>query len=48
MQNIPVYDDVIAADHQISQSLRGQRVGIIISGGDMDIERYCTLLAKQP
>ncbi|MEK9498816.1 threo-3-hydroxy-L-aspartate ammonia-lyase [Photorhabdus sp. P32] len=35
-----------AAARQMSQSLRGQRVGIIVSGGNVDIERYCTLLAK--
>ncbi|TDB55707.1 threo-3-hydroxy-L-aspartate ammonia-lyase [Photorhabdus luminescens] len=37
-----------AAACQMSQSLRGQKVGIIVSGGNVDIERYCTLLAKQP
>ncbi len=37
-----------AAVRQISTQLQGQRVGIIVSGGNVDIERYCALLAKQP
>ncbi|MCC8459876.1 threo-3-hydroxy-L-aspartate ammonia-lyase [Photorhabdus aegyptia] len=37
-----------AAVRQMSTQLQGQRVGIIVSGGNVDIERYCALLAKQP
>ncbi|OCA55020.1 threo-3-hydroxy-L-aspartate ammonia-lyase [Photorhabdus namnaonensis] len=37
-----------AAVRQMSTQLQGQRVGIIVSGGNVDIERYCTLLSKQP
>ncbi|WP_240487708.1 pyridoxal-phosphate dependent enzyme, partial [Photorhabdus australis] len=35
-----------AAVHQISQQLQGKRIGIIVSGGNVDIARYCALLAK--
>ncbi|MCT8342953.1 MULTISPECIES: threo-3-hydroxy-L-aspartate ammonia-lyase [Photorhabdus] len=37
-----------AAARKMCELLRGQRVGIIVSGGNVDIERYCSLLAKQP
>ncbi|WP_391528640.1 threo-3-hydroxy-L-aspartate ammonia-lyase [Photorhabdus akhurstii] len=37
-----------AAARKMCEPLQGQRVGIIVSGGNVDIERYCALLAKQP
>src|SRR5476649_1674254 len=36
----------LAAARQIKDQLKGQRVGIIISGGNIDISRYAALLAK--
>ncbi len=37
-----------AAARKMCEPLQGQRVGIIVSGGNVDIERYCALLSKQP
>jgi threo-3-hydroxy-L-aspartate ammonia-lyase len=34
-----------AAARDIKAQLRGQRVGILVSGGNVDIERFCALLA---
>ncbi|HTJ95650.1 MAG TPA: threo-3-hydroxy-L-aspartate ammonia-lyase [Pararobbsia sp.] len=34
-----------AAAREMKASLRGKRVGIIISGGNIDLERFCALLA---
>ncbi|NHB92663.1 threonine/serine dehydratase [Photorhabdus cinerea] len=35
-----------AAVRQISQQLQGQNIGIIVSGGNVDIAHYCALLAR--
>ena len=34
-----------AAARQMRQQLHGKRVGVLISGGNVDIERFCSLLA---
>jgi threonine dehydratase len=34
-----------AAARQMKSQLRGQRVGVLVSGGNVDIERFCSLLA---
>jgi threonine dehydratase len=34
-----------AAAHKMRAQLQGKRVGVLISGGNVDIERYCALLA---
>jgi threonine dehydratase len=36
-----------AAARGIKQQLRGRRVGILVSGGNVDVERFCSLLAGQ-
>ena len=35
----------LAAVRQMKSSLQGKRVGVVLSGGNVDIERFCTLLA---
>ena len=37
-----------AAARAMKDSLKGQRVGVIISGGNVDLDRYCALLAPEP
>ena len=37
----------IAAARAMRDSLKGKRVGVIISGGNVDIDRYCALLAPE-
>ena len=37
----------IAAARAMKDSLKGKRVGVIISGGNVDIDRYCALLAPE-
>jgi threonine dehydratase len=34
-----------AAARQMKSELRGKRVGVLVSGGNVDIERFCRLLA---
>jgi len=34
-----------AAARQCKERLKGQRVGILVSGGNVDLDRYCALLA---
>ena len=34
-----------AAAREMKEQLKGQRVGVLISGGNVDIERFCSLLA---
>lgn len=34
----------LAAARQKSEELRGRRVGIILSGGNVDMQRFCSLL----
>jgi threo-3-hydroxy-L-aspartate ammonia-lyase len=34
-----------AAARQMKPLLKGKRVGVLISGGNVDIERFCSLLA---
>jgi threonine dehydratase len=36
-----------AAAHKMRAQLQGKRVGVLISGGNVDIERYCALLAAE-
>ena len=38
----------LAAARAMKDSLKGQRVGVIISGGNVDLDRYCALLAPEP
>jgi threo-3-hydroxy-L-aspartate ammonia-lyase len=38
----------LAAARQMKDRLRGQRVGVIVSGGNVDMERFCALLGGQP
>ena len=35
-----------AAARQMKTELRGKRVGVVVSGGNVDIERFCELLAN--
>lgn len=35
-----------AAAQQMREQLKGQKVGILVSGGNVDLQRYATLLAK--
>jgi len=35
----------LAAARQMKLQLKGKRVGVLISGGNVDIERFCGLLA---
>ena len=37
----------VAAARAMKDSLKGKRVGVIISGGNVDIDRYCALLAPE-
>ena len=37
----------IAAARAMKDALKGKRVGVIISGGNVDIERFCALLAPE-
>ena len=34
-----------AAARGMRQALTGQRVGVLISGGNVDLDRFCSLLA---
>ena len=34
-----------AAARQMKRQLHGKRVGVLVSGGNVDIERFCSLLA---
>jgi len=34
-----------AAVRQQKERLKGQRVGVILSGGNVDIQRFCSLIA---
>ena len=34
-----------AAARQMKAQLQGKRVGVIVSGGNVDMERFCALLA---
>jgi len=36
-----------AAVHALNKRLAGQRVGVIVSGGNIDVERYASLLAER-
>jgi threonine dehydratase len=36
----------LAAARQLKSRLRGQRVGVIVSGGNVDLERFCSLLSN--
>ena len=33
-----------AAARRLKAQIRGQRVGVILSGGNVDIERFCGLI----
>ena len=33
-----------AAARNMKAELRGKRVGVLISGGNVDLDRYCSLL----
>jgi threo-3-hydroxy-L-aspartate ammonia-lyase len=35
-----------AAARQMADRLRGQRVGVLVSGGNVDLDRFCALLAS--
>jgi threo-3-hydroxy-L-aspartate ammonia-lyase len=34
----------LAAARAMNAQLRGQRVGVIISGGNVDMQRFCSLV----
>ncbi len=36
----------LAAARNMQERLRGQRVGVVLSGGNIDIGRFCSLLAQ--
>jgi threonine dehydratase len=36
----------LAAARTMKAQLHGQRVGVIISGGNVDLDRFCSLLAS--
>ncbi len=36
----------LAAARELTSQLRGQRVGVIVSGGNVDLERFCSLLSN--
>ena len=36
----------VAALEQIKDQLRGKRVGVVISGGNVDLDRFCELVAQ--
>jgi threonine dehydratase len=36
----------LAAAREMKSQIQGKRIGVIISGGNIDPDRYCTLLAK--
>jgi threonine dehydratase len=36
----------LAAARQIKSSLQGKRVGVLVSGGNVDIQRFCALLSS--
>lgn len=38
----------LAAALKAKDALRGKRVGVIISGGNIDLERFCALVAAKP
>jgi threo-3-hydroxy-L-aspartate ammonia-lyase len=38
----------LAAARQFKAQLQGQRVGVLVSGGNVDLQRFCELLALQP
>jgi threonine dehydratase len=33
-----------AAAREMKAHLRGKRIGVLVSGGNIDVERYCLLL----
>ena len=35
----------LAAVMQMKDALKGKRVGVVISGGNVDLERFCSLLS---
>jgi len=35
-----------AAARQMKSRLRGKRVGVLVSGGNVDLARFCSLLAS--
>ena len=37
----------LAGLHQCGLNLKGKRVGVVISGGNIDISKYCELLSKK-
>ena len=38
----------LAAARQMKESLQGKRIGILLSGGNIDMERFAQLLGSQP
>ena len=36
-----------AAARRLSADLKGRRIGVLISGGNVDLERFCSLLSVQ-
>ncbi|OAJ50604.1 threo-3-hydroxy-L-aspartate ammonia-lyase [Pseudomonas marginalis] len=38
----------LAALHTLGDQLKGQRVGIIVTGGNVDLQKYATLLSEAP
>ena len=34
-----------AAARQMKEQLQGRRIGVLVSGGNVDIDRFCELLA---
>ena len=37
----------LAAARAMKDAIKGKRVGVIISGGNVDIDRFCALLAPE-
>ena len=38
----------LAALHALGDQFKGQRVGIIVTGGNVDLQKYATLLSEAP
>jgi threonine dehydratase len=32
----------------MAPQFRGQRIGVVLSGGNVDLDRFCTLLGSAP
>ena len=36
----------LAGARELKAQLRGRRVGVLVSGGNVDLERFCSLLSN--